>query len=112
MGELAKRLDAREVAVPLAAARSLATLVTIGAAVKTLTGKGSYLTVTSTARDERYQRLLQAETVQATRAYSLHTSGWAIDIARDYRSGKQARMFQFVLTRMQALGLITWGAGA
>ncbi len=56
----------------------------------------------------RYQRLLRAETVQATQAYSLHTSGWAFDISRDYRSGKQAEMFQFVLTRMQALGLITW----
>jgi hypothetical protein len=108
MGELAKRLDAPKSQYRSLRRGSLATLVTIGAAVRTLTGKGTYLTVTSTARDERYQRLLQTETVQATRAYSLHTSGWAIDVARDYRSGKQARMFQFVLTRMQALGLITW----
>ncbi|MEH3052894.1 MAG: hypothetical protein PGN13_02660 [Patulibacter minatonensis] len=108
MGELARKLGVPKRNYRSLRRGSLATLVTIGAAVRTLSGKGTYLTATSTARDTRYQSLLQAETVQATRAYSLHTSGWAIDIARDYRSGKQARMFQFVLTRMQALGLITW----
>jgi hypothetical protein len=108
MGELAPRLKAPKSQYRSLRRGSLAMLVTMGAAVRSLSGKGTYLTATSTARDERYQRLLQAETVQATRAYSLHTSGWAVDISRTYRSGKQARMFQFVLTRMQALGLITW----
>lgn len=108
MGELARKLDAPKSQYRALRRGSLVTLVTIGAAVRSLSGRGTYLTATSTARDTRYQALLQAETVQATRAYSLHTSGWAVDIARQYRSGKQARMFQFVLTRMQALGLITW----
>jgi hypothetical protein len=108
MGELARKLDAPKSQYRALRRGSLATLVTMGAAARRLSGRGTYLTATSTARDARYQQLLQAETVQATRAYSLHTSGWAIDVARDYRSGKQARMFQFVLTRMQALGLITW----
>lgn len=108
MGELAGKLHAPKAQYRSLRPGPLATLVTIGAAVKALTGRGSYLTATSTARDEQYQHLLQAETVQATKAYSLHTSGWAIDIGRSYRSGKQAQMFQFVLTRMQALGLISW----
>lgn len=108
MGELAPKLKAHKSQYRSLRRGTLAALVTVGAAVKTLTGKGTYLTATSSARDEQYQKLLQAETVQATKAYSLHTSGWAVDIARDYKSGKQARMFQFVLTRMQALGLITW----
>ncbi len=108
MGELASKLDARKTTYRALRRGTLATLVGIGAAVRALSGNGSYLTVTSTVRDARYQRLLRAETVQATQAYSLHTSGWAFDISRDYRSGKQAQMFQFVLTRMQALGLITW----
>lgn len=108
MGELAKRLDARKTTYRALRRGTLATLVGIGAAVRALSGGSAYLTVTSTVRDARYQRLLRAETVQATQGYSLHTSGWAFDVSRSYRSGKQAQMFQFVLTRMQALGLITW----
>ncbi|MFT4035502.1 MAG: hypothetical protein QM679_07995, partial [Patulibacter sp.] len=108
MGQLAPKLGASKAQYRSLRRGSLAMVVTVGAAVRALTGRGTYLTATSTTRDTRYQRLLQAETVQATHAYSLHTSGWAVDIGRTYRSGKQARMFQFVLTRMQALGLIAW----
>lgn len=107
MGELAGRLKVPRTRYRALRRGSLATLVTIGAAVKDLTG-GKALVATSTVRDVKYQSLLQDETVQATRAYSLHTSGWAVDISRGYATPRQAQMFQFVLTRMQALDLISW----
>jgi hypothetical protein len=45
---------------------------------------------------------------QATRGYSLHTTGYAFDVLRSYRSNRQAGAFQFWLDRLQALGLIAW----
>ena len=45
---------------------------------------------------------------EATRNYSLHTTGWAFDVARRYRSKRQALAFQFVLDRLQSLDLIAW----
>jgi len=45
---------------------------------------------------------------EATRNYSLHTTGWAFDLARDYRSRRQALAFQFVLDRLQVLNAIAW----
>ncbi len=107
MGEFAGRLKVPRSRYRALRRGSLATLVTIGAAVKDLSG-GKALVATSSVRDTKYQALLQNETVQATRAYSLHTSGWAVDISRGYSSTRQAQMFQFVLTRMQALDLISW----
>lgn len=108
MGELAGRLKTSRSRYRALRRGPLATLVTIGAAVRELTGGTKVLVATSTVRDLKYQKLLQGETIQATHAYSLHTSGWAVDIARNYASTKQAQMFQFVLTRMQALDLISW----
>lgn len=108
MGELAGRLKVPASRYRALGRGSLATLMTIGAAVDELSGGDRVLVVTSTVRDEKYQSLLQRETVQATRAHSLHTVGWAVDIGRTYSSRRQAQMFQFVLTRMQALDLITW----
>ncbi|HEY3188809.1 MAG TPA: hypothetical protein VGJ70_15110, partial [Solirubrobacteraceae bacterium] len=66
------------------------------------------LTVTSTVRDERYQRMLVRRTIEATTAYSLHTTGWAFDIARTYADRRQALAFQFMLDRLTALNLIAW----
>jgi hypothetical protein len=66
------------------------------------------LTVTSTVRDQRYQRLLERSNIQATRNYSLHTTGWAFDVLRRYQSRRQALAFQFVLDRLTALDLIAW----
>ena len=64
--------------------------------------------VTSTVRDDDYQRRLVARNREATRNYSLHTTGWAFDIARQYRSKVQALAFQFVLDRLQVLDAIAW----
>ena len=46
--------------------------------------------------------------VEATDGYSLHTTGWAFDIERTYRSRRHALAFQFMLDRLQALNLIAW----
>jgi hypothetical protein len=67
------------------------------------------LVLTSTVRDERYQRLLlSAGNGEATRNYSLHTTGWAFDILRRYRSRAQALAFEFMLGRLQSQDLIAW----
>jgi hypothetical protein len=59
-------------------------------------------------RDKDYQRVLAATDREATTAYSLHTTGYAFDIARMYRSRAQALAFQFVLDRLTARGMIAW----
>jgi hypothetical protein len=79
----------------------------IGAQTRALSGTGP-LVVTSTVRDEAYQRLLIHRTREATQNYSLHTAGWAFDVARIYRSRAQALAFQFVLDRLQVLDAIAW----
>ena len=76
--------------------------------VRDLTHSRSPLTVTSTVRDRRYQALLVRRNIQATAAYSLHTTGFAFDVLRSYRSRAQALAFQFMLDRLQALNLIAW----
>jgi hypothetical protein len=86
---------------------ALATALYIGAEVRAIS-KQSPLIVTSTVRDEVYQRRLVGRNREATRNYSLHTTGWAFDIARKYRSKAHALAFQFVLDRLQVLDAIAW----
>jgi hypothetical protein len=86
---------------------ALAAALYIGAEVRAIS-KRSPLIVTSTVRDEVYQRRLVARNREATRNYSLHTTGWAFDIARKYRSKPHALAFQFVLDRLQVLDAIAW----
>jgi len=86
---------------------ALALLVYLAAGVHAVSGQ-SPLTITSTVRDTRYQKLLVGTDIQATRNYSLHTTGFAFDVARRYRSVRQARAFQFMLDRLQALNLIAF----
>ena len=76
--------------------------------MRDITRSRAALTVTSTVRDRRYQALLVARNIQATAAYSLHTTGFAFDVLRSYRSRAQALAFQFMLDRLQALNLIAW----
>ena len=86
---------------------ALAMALYIGAQVRALSGDGP-LTVTSTVRDEAYQRELVKGNREATRNFSLHTTGWAFDIDRTYVSRRQALAFQNVLDRLAVLGGITW----
>ena len=57
--------------------------------------------MTSAVRDRRYQRVLQRVNANAARSYSMHTTGFAFDIARDYGSRRQAAAFQLVLDRLE-----------
>jgi hypothetical protein len=111
MGELAPRLKQSRRLYRALRPGALAGLLTIGAAVRALNGDerpATKLVVTSTVRDRQYQAMLGAENVQATKALSQHTTGWAMDIARTYPAGQTAQLFQWTLTRLQALDLIAW----
>jgi hypothetical protein len=107
MGELAPHLGQPRTLYEGLRPEALATALYIGAQVRALSGQ-SPLVVTSTVRDDEYQRRLIARNGEATRGYSLHTTGWAFDIAREYRSKVHARAFQFVLDRLQVLDAIAW----
>ena len=109
MGELAGRLKRSRATYRGLRPAALALLVVLGAGTKEISGREP-LVLTSTVRDQRYQRLLVKGNVQATRKYSLHTTGYAFDILRRYRSRGQAVAFQFMLDRLTALNLITWVA--
>jgi hypothetical protein len=109
MGELADALGAPRSLYRGLRAEALATLLYIGRQVHALSGASRPLTVTSTVRDEAYQQLLREANVEATRNYSLHTTGYSFDILRRYEpGGTQASSFQFVLDRLTARGLIAW----
>jgi Transglycosylase SLT domain len=107
MGQLAPRLQRPTRTYRGLRPDALALLVYLGAGVKAISGQQP-LIVTSTVRDERYQRLLIAANIEATRNYSLHTTGWAFDIMRSYRSRAQGQAFEFMLERLQSLDLIAW----
>jgi len=107
MGELARRLGQSPRLYRALRPQALAMLEAIGAATQAIGGTAP-LIVTSTVRDTDYQHVLAATDKEATTAYSLHTTGFAFDIARAYRSRAQALAFQFVLDRLTARGLIAW----
>lgn len=107
MGELAGRLDRRRALYRGLRPEALGLLVYLGAGVKAISGEQP-LVLTSTVRDQRYQDELIGRNPEATQSYSLHTTGFAFDIRRAYRSGGQARAFQFMLDRLQAHAMIAW----
>src|SRR5579884_597221 len=87
---------------------ALSVLLFIGARVHALSGSRRPLVVTSAVRDLRYQRVLLRHNAMAARSYSLHTTGYAFDIARVYGSEREAAAFEFVLDRLAALHLIAY----
>jgi hypothetical protein len=108
MGELAPRIGAIPALYRGLRPEALAMALYVGAQTRAYADGQGPLRVTSTVRDEEYQRRLVRGNEEATRNYSLHTTGWAFDIARDYRSRRQALAFQFVLDRLQVLNVIAW----
>ena len=107
MGELANRLGQPAGLYRGLRPEALAMALYIGAQVRALSG-ASPLIVTSTVRDEAYQRELVKGNKEATRNYSLHTTGWSFDIDRRYVSRRQALAFQSVLDRLTVLSAIAW----
>ena len=77
MGELAGRLDQPAGLYRGLRPEALAMALYIGAEVRALSG-ASPLVVTSTVRDERYQRELVRGNREATRNFSLHTTGLGV----------------------------------
>jgi len=108
MGELAQRVGAVPGLYRGLRPEALALALYIGAMTREYSGGDGPLVVTSTVRDEQYQGRLLLSNGEATRNYSLHTTGWAFDVARRYRSKRQALAFQFVLDRLQVLDAIAW----
>ena len=66
---------------------ALAALIYLAAKVKRDLRRRRALTVTSAVRDRDYQELLVGDRTRGDATeYSLHTTGWSFDIARDYES--------------------------
>lgn len=107
MGVLAPKLGEPKRLFRALAPEALATLLYLGAGVQAIAKTGP-LTVTSSVRDTQYQQLLVASNPEATHAYSLHTTGNAVDLSRTYRSTAQAQAMQFMLDRLSALDVIAW----
>jgi hypothetical protein len=109
MGELAKKVGAPRFLYWGLRPEALALALYIGAQVREGSGDpDAALTVTSTVRDLRYQAELVERNPEATPNYSLHTTGWAFDVLRRYRSDRQAEAFQAVLDRLRSLNLIAY----
>lgn len=98
------RAPAGERALRPDAARTLKTLLSAVAATAPGTGP---LTITAATRSVAGERKLGlAFGIEA--APSMHTTGFAFDISRAYRSRAQAQALQFWLDRLTALDLIAW----
>lgn len=108
MGELAPRLGRPKTLYHGLRAEALALLVYLGARVHALSGATQPLEITSAVRDDEYQSLLKTGNPEAAAGYSLHTTGFALDVRRRYESAAQARAFQFELDNLTARGLIAW----
>jgi soluble lytic murein transglycosylase-like protein len=87
---------------------ALDVLLYIGRRVHALSGARKPLILTSAVRDLKYQRVLTHVNANAASAYSLHTAGYAFDIARSYGSTRQASAFQYVLDRLTAANVIAY----
>lgn len=101
MGSLGRRIGERKALFRGLRPEALATLLYITKEVRRAAG-GSHLRVTSTVRDLRYQDALVGVNSQATRAFSLHTTGYAVDVSRNFRNTREQRAFVAVLERLRA----------
>ncbi len=108
MGALAPRLGQRPELYRGLRPEALALLVYLADRVHALSRATAPLTITSSVRDDSYQRLLVATNPEATSDYSLHTTGYSFDILRRYGTPAQAAAFQYELERLRARNLIAW----
>jgi hypothetical protein len=108
MGELAPQLGQEPTLYRALRPEALATLSYMAGLVLNESNDPTPLLVTSSVRDLSYQELLVASNPEATPEYSLHTTGWAFDIKREYASKAQAEAFQHVIDRLSSLALIDY----
>ena len=66
------------------------------------------LTITEATHTAQDEATAGAGGAGVEAAPSLHTTGYAFDISRTYRSPAQAQALQFWLDRLTALDLIAW----
>ena len=105
MGVLSKRLKQPRILYQGLRREALACLLYISKEYRRIAGKAwRPLRITSTVRDLPYQRELIQVNSQATPEFSLHTTGFAIDIAKPRAEGP----LRFMLERLQALDVISW----
>jgi hypothetical protein len=83
---------------------ALALLGYLARGTQTVGGTRATLTVLAATRSRAAEEAAPA----ALDASDLHPSGEAFDVSRHYASRRQAIAFQFMLDRLQALGLIAW----
>jgi hypothetical protein len=107
-GELANELGADPEVYRALRPEALGALVYLAAKVKEISGAERPLKLTSATRDLEYQEILIGVNPEATQEYSLHTTGWAFDIRRDYASDAQAEAFQFALDRLRAHAILDY----
>jgi hypothetical protein len=105
MGSLARRIKERKPLFRGLRPEALATLLYITKEVRRIAG-GSHLKVTSTVRDLKYQNALIGVNSQATRSFSLHTTGFAVDVSRDFRNEREEQAFIYVLERLRAHNIV------
>lgn len=108
LGELAPNFGASPALYRALRPEALATLIYMTGKVREINGGEGALKVSSAVRDQGYQDQLVGVNSEATPNYSLHTTGYAFDIVRDYSSDEQAEAFQFVLDRLRALNVIDY----
>jgi hypothetical protein len=108
MGRLARRLGKDPQLYRGLRPEALALVLYLANRVHTLSRQPAPLIVTSTVQDDTYQHLLATSNPEENQSYSLHTTGYAFDILRRYRTDAQAAAFQYELERLQARNLIAW----
>lgn len=107
MGELAPQLEESPVLYRGLRPEALAAVVYVARQVRAATGRETTLTLTSSVRDPGYQELLRGSNPEATAGYSLHTTGFAFDLARDLGAGGEGALVA-ALERLRALDVLDW----
>jgi hypothetical protein len=108
MGQLAPGLDQPAALYRALRPEALAVLAYVGAGTRQIGHASGPIAITSTVRDDAYQHLLSGSTAEATRNYSLHTTGFAFDVLRRYETPEQGLAFEFMLGRLTALDIVAW----
>jgi hypothetical protein len=107
MGELAPELGEERTLYRGLRPEALAAVAYIAQRMRSIAGRDATLTLTSAVRDAPYQELLGAENPEATEGYSLHTTGYAFDVARALPRTHE-RALVAVLERLRALAVLDW----
>jgi hypothetical protein len=108
VGRPARAVDADPSLYGALRPRARAALGYVATRVRSMSGANRPLEVTSAVHDEAYAQLAGERGAVPSAHLSRHATGYSFDIRRRYGSGAQAEAFQYVLERLEALGLIAW----